>query len=99
MCWTSTIPGLGLSVSGWAPYPWTLFRRSADGGYAGRQSEARIGQEGVSIALSRISTQNGAATDTFYVTDSAKGTKITDSQRIAGLQKKLHSAMEAGTPR
>ncbi|MFL6513671.1 MAG: [protein-PII] uridylyltransferase [Chthoniobacterales bacterium] len=58
-----------------------------------------LGQEGVSIALSRISTQNGAATDTFYVTDSANRTKITDSQRIAGLQKKLHSAMEAGTPR
>ncbi len=56
-----------------------------------------LGQEGVTIALSRISTQNGAATDTFYVTDSANRTKITDSQRIAGLQKKLHSAMEAGT--
>jgi [protein-PII] uridylyltransferase len=58
-----------------------------------------LDQEGVSIALSRISTQNGAATDTFYVTDSANRTKITESQRIAGLQKKLHSAMEAGSPR
>ena len=53
--------------------------------------------EGVSIALSRISTQNGAATDTFYVTDSTNRTKITESQRIAGLQKNLHAAMEAGT--
>jgi [protein-PII] uridylyltransferase len=57
-----------------------------------------LGHEGVSIALSRISTQNGAATDTFYVTDSATRTKITDSQRIAALQKKLHAAMEAGVP-
>jgi [protein-PII] uridylyltransferase len=58
-----------------------------------------LGNEGVSIALSRISTQNGAATDTFYVTDSANRTKITESQRIATLQKKLHGAMEDGTPR
>jgi [protein-PII] uridylyltransferase len=56
-------------------------------------------QEGVTITLSRISTQNGAATDTFYVTDSVNRTKITESQRIAALQKKLHAAMEAGTPR
>ena len=56
-----------------------------------------LGHEGVSIALSRISTQNGAATDTFYVTDSTNRTKITESQRIAGLQKNLHAAMEAGT--
>ena len=46
-----------------------------------------LGTEGVFIALSRISTQNGAVTDTFYVTDSANRTKITDSQRIAALQK------------
>jgi [protein-PII] uridylyltransferase len=55
--------------------------------------------EGVSIGLSRISTQNGGVTDTFYVTDTANRTKITDSQRIAGLQKTLHAAMEAGTRR
>jgi [protein-PII] uridylyltransferase len=58
-----------------------------------------LGREGVSIALSRISTQNGAATDTFYVTDTGNRTKIIESQRIAALQKKLHAAMEAGTPR
>ena len=50
-----------------------------------------LGREGVAIALSRISTQNGAAIDTFYVTDSATGSKITDSHRIAGLQKRLQS--------
>jgi [protein-PII] uridylyltransferase len=50
-----------------------------------------FGPEGVAIALSRISTQNGAAIDTFYVTDSATGNKITDSHRIAGLQKRLQS--------
>jgi len=58
-----------------------------------------LGGKGVSIALSRISTQDGAATDTFYVTDSANRTKITESQRIAGLQKNLQEAMEAGNPR
>jgi UTP:GlnB (protein PII) uridylyltransferase len=50
-----------------------------------------LGREGVSLVLSRISTQNGAAIDTFYVTDSAAGNKITDSNRIAALQKILHS--------
>jgi [protein-PII] uridylyltransferase len=60
---------------------------------------ACLGKEGISIALSRISTQNGAALDTFYVTDSASRTKITESQRIAALQKELQAAMEAGTPR
>jgi [protein-PII] uridylyltransferase len=50
-----------------------------------------LGREGVAIALSRISTQDGAAIDTFYVTDSATGNKITDSHRIAGLQKRLQS--------
>ena len=50
-----------------------------------------LGREGVAIALSRISTQNGAAIDTFYVTDSASGNKITDSHRITGLQKRLQS--------
>ena len=51
-----------------------------------------LGEEGLFIALSRISTQNGAAVDTFYVTDSATRTKITDSQRISGLQKSLQVA-------
>jgi [protein-PII] uridylyltransferase len=50
-----------------------------------------LGREGISLSLSRISTQNGAAIDTFYVTDSATGNKITDSSRIAGLQKCLQA--------
>ncbi|HJT82714.1 MAG TPA: [protein-PII] uridylyltransferase [Chthoniobacterales bacterium] len=58
-----------------------------------------LGTQGLYIGLSRVSTQNGAATDTFYVTDSANRTKITESQRIAALQKELHAAMEAGIPR
>ena len=58
-----------------------------------------LSKQGVYITLSRISTQNGAATDTFYVTDSTNRTKITESQRIADLQKQLHAAMEAGIPR
>ena len=57
-----------------------------------------LGSEGLVIALSRVSTQNGAAIDTFYVTDSVHRTKITESQRIAALQKKLRTAMEAGSP-
>ncbi len=56
-----------------------------------------FGREGVSIALSRISTQNGAAIDTFYGTDSGTGSKITDSNRIAVLQERLHSATVSGT--
>ena len=56
-----------------------------------------FGREGVSIALSRISTQNGAAIDTFYGTDSATGSKITDSNRITALQKRLQSATVSGT--
>ncbi len=48
--------------------------------------------EGVSIALSRISTENGAAIDTLYVADRSTRSKITDSQRIAALQKHLQVA-------
>jgi [protein-PII] uridylyltransferase len=57
---------------------------------------ACLGREGVSIALSRVSTQNGAAIDTFYVTDSATRGKITDSHRIAALQKRLQVATLSG---
>jgi [protein-PII] uridylyltransferase len=55
-----------------------------------------LGQEGVNIVLSRISTQKGAAIDTFYLTDSNTRAKITDSQRIAALQRRLRSAVLAG---
>jgi [protein-PII] uridylyltransferase len=51
-----------------------------------------LDREGVSIALSRISTQDGAAIDTFYVVDRFNRSKITDSNRIAALQKRLQSA-------
>jgi hypothetical protein len=49
--------------------------------------------------FSRISTQNGAAIDTFYITDGATRGKITDSQRIAALQKYLQGAALRGLTR
>ena len=57
-----------------------------------------LGREGVSITLSRISTQKGAAIDTFYVCDS-NGRKITDSNRISGIQQRLRSAILSGAAR
>lgn len=51
-----------------------------------------FGQEHVSIALSRISTEKGAAIDTFYVADRTTRGKITDPARIASLQEHLQSA-------
>jgi [protein-PII] uridylyltransferase len=55
-----------------------------------------LGQEGANIVLSRISTQKGAAIDTFYITDSTVHAKITDSHRIAALQRRLRSAVLGG---
>jgi [protein-PII] uridylyltransferase len=51
-----------------------------------------FGEERVSIALSRISTEKGAAIDTFYVADRGTHGKITDSSRIAGLLHHLQNA-------
>jgi [protein-PII] uridylyltransferase len=51
-----------------------------------------FGQERVSIALSRISTEKGAAIDTFYVADRVTHAKITDPSRITALQERLHRA-------
>ncbi|MBA2743644.1 MAG: hypothetical protein H0U43_04945, partial [Chthoniobacterales bacterium] len=51
-----------------------------------------FGREGVSIALSRISTEKGAAIDTFYVADRATRGKIVDAARIKELQRKLQVA-------
>jgi [protein-PII] uridylyltransferase len=51
-----------------------------------------FGEENVSIALSRISTEKGAAIDTFYVADRDTRAKITDSARIAGLLQRLQRA-------
>ena len=56
-----------------------------------------LGAEGVSIVFSRISTQNGAAIDTFYVTDGVTRGKITDSHRTAALQKHLQTAALYGS--
>jgi [protein-PII] uridylyltransferase len=58
-----------------------------------------LGHEGVKICLSRISTQKGAAIDTFYVNDATTGGKITDSNRIAGLQSRLHAIILSGAAR
>ena len=55
-----------------------------------------LGREGLNIVLSRISTQKGAAIDTFYVTDSGSRGKILDAQRIAALQQHLQSAVLKG---
>ena len=46
----------------------------------------------IDIALSRISTESGAAIDTFYVTDRWTRGKITNAQRIDALQAELHRA-------
>ena len=51
-----------------------------------------FGEENVSIALSRISTEKGAAIDTFYVADRGTHAKITDSARIAALLQRLQNA-------
>src|SRR5215471_6165239 len=58
-----------------------------------------LGKEDVNIVLSRISTQKGAAIDTFYVSDSATRAKITDSNRIAGIQHHLRAAILSGAGR
>jgi [protein-PII] uridylyltransferase len=51
-----------------------------------------FGRENVSIALSRISTEKGAAIDTFYVADRSSRAKITDATRIAALLERLQKA-------
>ena len=56
-----------------------------------------FGEERVSIALSRISTEKGAAIDTFYVADRATRGKITDSSRIAALLERLQRAAVGDT--
>ena len=58
-----------------------------------------LGLEGANIVLSRISTQKGAAIDTFYITDRVTRAKITDSQRIAALQRRLRSSILGGATR
>ncbi|MBA3544618.1 MAG: [protein-PII] uridylyltransferase [Chthoniobacterales bacterium] len=56
---------------------------------------ACLGRNNVYITLSRISTDKGAAIDTFYVTDATTRGKITDAQRVSELQQQLHTATVA----
>ena len=51
-----------------------------------------LGRNNVYITLSRISTDKGAAIDTFYVTDATTRAKIIDAKRIEQLQQELHEA-------
>ncbi len=53
---------------------------------------ASMGRENVDLTLARISTEKGAAVDTFYVADATTHGKITDAKRIALLQRGLHDA-------
>ena len=55
-----------------------------------------IGQTGVSIALSRIATQKGAAIDTFYVSE-LDGRKLRNDT-MTRLQKALQTAAENTAP-
>lgn len=48
-------------------------------------------KEGVSIAISRITTEKGAAIDSFYV-QNRRGEKITGNQEIRSLQRTLQKA-------
>jgi [protein-PII] uridylyltransferase len=57
---------------------------------------ASLDRESVSIALSRINTQAGAAMDTLYVVDRSTHTKVTDSRRIAAIQKHLQRTILGG---
>ena len=46
----------------------------------------------IDIALARISTESGAAIDTFYVTDRRSRAKLTGTQRMNALHRELHEA-------
>jgi [protein-PII] uridylyltransferase len=50
-----------------------------------------LGRNNVNIALSRISTDKGAAIDTFYVTDATTRAKIIESSRMVELQQQLQA--------
>ena len=53
---------------------------------------AGLGRQNIYITLARISTDLGAAIDTFYVVDATTRGKITEAKRIAALQQTLQSA-------
>lgn len=51
-----------------------------------------LGRQNASITFARISTDKGAAIDTFYVTDANTRTKINDPRRVRSLQEQLQVA-------
>lgn len=53
---------------------------------------AGLGRQNIYITLARISTELGAAIDTFYVVDATTRGKITEAKRISALQQTLQSA-------
>jgi [protein-PII] uridylyltransferase len=55
-----------------------------------------LDRESVSIALSRIKTQDGAAIDTLYVVDRSTDGKITDPHRIKTIHEHLTSTILGG---
>ena len=55
-----------------------------------------LDRENVSIALSRINTQDGAAIDTLYVVDRSTDAKITDPHRIRTIHDCLTSTILGG---
>jgi [protein-PII] uridylyltransferase len=55
-----------------------------------------LDRESVSIALSRINTQDGAAIDTLYVVDRSTDAKITDLNRIRTIHECLTSTILGG---
>ena len=57
-----------------------------------------LDRENISIALSRINTRDGAATDTLYVIDRSTNAKITDQDRIKTIHEHLMSTILGGVP-
>jgi len=56
---------------------------------------ACLGRNNIYITLSRISTDKGAAIDTFYVTDANTRGKLTDAGRVSELQRQLQEVTMA----